>query len=154
MWSNSAVTATITINPTVNITYTVTGTNSATGCSNTKILSVTVKPSPLANFTFLPNNSCSGILINFTNTSTGTSLNYSWNFGDGNISTLQNPTHTFLGATGSGTQNYSVTLQVTNSSGCSNSTSQTITINQTPRCFIADYDDNPNSYIAEQEILF
>lgn len=51
-----------------------------------------------------------------------------WDFGDGSTSTLQNPTHLYssLGA-------FTVTLIVTNSNGCADTTSQTVrTINETP----------------------
>lgn len=52
--------------------------------------------------------------VSFTNTTTGPgTLSYLWSFGDGNTSTQQNPTHTYA-ATG----NYTVTLAVTSSSGC------------------------------------
>lgn len=48
----------------------------------------------------------------FTNTSTGTDLTYSWDFGDGNSSTDANPTHSYA-AVGS----YTVTLTVSNGLG-------------------------------------
>ncbi|MCB9232468.1 MAG: PKD domain-containing protein [Bacteroidia bacterium] len=58
----------------------------------------------------------------FTDQSTGSPTTWSWNFGDGQTSTLQNPTHTYA-ATG----NYTVCLTTTNACG-SNSNCQTITI--------------------------
>ena len=52
--------------------------------------------------------------ISFQNLSTGTGiLNFQWNFGDGNTSTLVNPTHTYPTA-----GSYTVRLIVTNQSGC------------------------------------
>ena len=52
--------------------------------------------------------------INFTNKSSGSgTLTYKWNFGDGSTSTSANPSHTYS-ASGS----YTVTLIVTNSTGC------------------------------------
>ncbi|MDW3192738.1 MAG: PKD domain-containing protein [Cytophagales bacterium] len=57
--------------------------------------------------------------INFTNTSVdgngGTPTAYAWDFGDGNMSTSENPTHTYTNAAG-GT--YDVSLTVTFSNGC------------------------------------
>jgi len=44
-----------------------------------------------ANYTFSTN----GATVAFTNTSTGSNLGYSWYFGDGNSSSLSDPTHTF-----------------------------------------------------------
>ena len=60
------------------------------------------------------------LTINFTNTSTGDGLTYSWNFGDGGTSTQANPTHTFVNP-----NVYSVTLTVTNANG-TDQTSTTI----------------------------
>ena len=54
------------------------------------------------------------VTITFQNLSTGTGvLSYQWNFGDGGISVLANPSHTYATA---GT--YTVKLITTNSSGC------------------------------------
>ncbi len=56
----------------------------------------------------------SPVTIQFSNTSTGTGiLNYKWNFGDGNSSTLKDPQHTY---TKDGT--YSVSLITASSLGC------------------------------------
>jgi len=46
-----------------------------------------------SNFTYTDNGNGD---YSFTNTSTGSFDNYYWSFGDGNSSTLPNPTHTFL----------------------------------------------------------
>jgi len=82
---------------------------------------------PTANFTFAPPTPVMGTNATFTDTSTGTPTSWSWNFGDpasgnGNTSTLQNPTHVFAAF---GT--YNVTLQATNASG-SNSITKPITV--------------------------
>jgi gliding motility-associated-like protein len=63
--------------------------------------------------------------INFTNLSTGTGpLTYQWSFGDGGVSVLPNPSHTYLL---SGT--YTVRLITTNSSGCSDTITKNNLIN-------------------------
>ena len=59
------------------------------------------------------------LTISFTNTSSGDNLSYNWNFGDGQTSILQNPTHTFQAGA------WEVTLTVTNENG-SDTTSATI----------------------------
>jgi PKD repeat protein len=60
----------------------------------------------------------------FTNTSTGTSLNYYWNFGDGNYSSLASPTHVYAN---NGT--YFVSLTITKSdSSCYSSVTDTIQV--------------------------
>lgn len=56
-----------------------------------------------------------GAIINFTDMSAGTGLSYSWTFGDGATSTLQNPSHTYLQS-----GFYSVCLTISNANGCSN----------------------------------
>ena len=43
----------------------------------------------------------------------GTISKWEWDFGDGNLSSLQNPSHTYLGA-----GNFNITVRVTNSFGC------------------------------------
>ena len=64
--------------------------------------------------------------ITFQNQSTSTSpiVNWSWNFGDGSTSNLQNPTHTY---TTSGT--FDVSLTVTDLDGCSRTLTKTNYVN-------------------------
>jgi gliding motility-associated-like protein len=50
--------------------------------------------------------------VTFTDNSVG-AVSWEWNFGDGNMSTLQNPTHTYTAAGA-----YNVSLSVTNAGGC------------------------------------
>ena len=50
---------------------------------------------PDANFTANVTSSCSGT-INFTDQSTNTPTSWQWNFGDGQTSTQQNPSHTYF----------------------------------------------------------
>ena len=78
--------------------------------SNTLTLSsyIEVLAQPTAGFTFLNDNSGA---INFTNTSSD-ATSYSWDFGDGNSSTEENPTHTYAS---SGI--YEVVLTVSNECG-------------------------------------
>lgn len=79
---------------------------------------------PVAGF----DHTADGLTVSFTDQSTdpngnGTIDSWSWNFGDGNTSNVQNPSHTY-GAGGG----YSVTLTVTDIGGLSNSTTQTVTV--------------------------
>jgi PKD repeat protein len=55
--------------------------------------------------------------VNFTDTSNTTGASYSWSFGDGGTSTLENPSHTY-----SNPGSYTVSLTVTNSSGTNTAT--------------------------------
>ncbi|MDO5970860.1 PKD domain-containing protein [Flavivirga aquimarina] len=97
-------------------------------------------PPPTVDFNFT-NNLCSGETISFTSIVTGDGgFNYTWNFGDGETSTEQNPNYTF-DATGCGTQDFSVTLTVTDINGLSASDTQTVSIREQPS--ISFFDTNP-----------
>lgn len=94
-------------------------------------VAVTVNPLPVANFTSSPNGQCSSTPIAFTSTSLGSGLTYQWNFGDpasgtNNTSTLQNPVHHFVGGAAGGSQTFTVSLIVTNSFGCKDTTTATV----------------------------
>ena len=71
---------------------------------------------PAAAFSTLDTLSCPGKNINFTNASTGPSLNYNWDFGDGGSSISTNPVHAYA-ADGI----YSVRLHITDQFGCTDS---------------------------------
>ncbi len=67
---------------------------------------------------------CSGESVSFTDNSSQDPTSWMWDFGDGNTSTMQNPTHTYAAA---GT--YTVTLVASNSTGSStNSPNLTIEV--------------------------
>ena len=94
-----------------------TATNSAG--SNTFCFDVVVVFIPVSDFSFgTPANG----VVSFTDASTNNPTSWLWDFGDGNTSTEQNPTHTFAV---SGT--YNVCLTATNAGG-SNMICETITI--------------------------
>lgn len=82
---------------------------------------VVVFRTPDAAFTVTPGTASANNRIFSTNT--GFTASYQWNFGDGNTSTLPNPTHTYeQGGV------YTVTLTVTNNK-CTASSSQQISVN-------------------------
>ncbi len=111
------------------------------GAKTSEKVDVTVNQRPSANFSFT-NNACSGNNVQFTNTSTGNGLVYTWNFGDptsgnSNTSSDPNPRHAFS-SIGSGVTSYSVRLTVTTPDGCSDSETKSITIKQQPDIVISD----------------
>jgi PKD repeat protein len=79
----------------------------ADACNGTGISSpifVTVTETPTADFSVIINN----LGVQFLNNSTG-AIGYNWNFGDGNVSSENNPSHNY-GTNGS----YTVTLEASN----------------------------------------
>src|SRR6476646_9276989 len=67
---------------------------------------------PVANFSAIPLSSCSPMVAQFTDLSTGSPTSWSWNLGNGTTSTLQNPSTTYTTA-----GSYTVTLTVSNANG-------------------------------------
>ncbi len=102
-------------------TYTVTLiTTSTAGCSDTTTGQVTVNPLPVANFLQVSAAGCGPVPVQFYDSSyvvNGNIVSWSWDFGDGQTSNLQDPLHLY---TNSGT--YSVSLTVESDSGCTNTT--------------------------------
>lgn len=92
-------------------TYTVTGT-SVTGCVGSDEVMVTVIPAPIPSFESNKQTGCFPLTVDFTSTSIGGN-EFQWDFGDGNTSVMQNPSHTFV------VQNcHPVTLTITSINGC------------------------------------
>ncbi|MGD2085350.1 MAG: PKD domain-containing protein [Candidatus Aminicenantes bacterium] len=96
---------------------------------------------PAADFTYTTN--C--LTANFTDTSTdpnGASdiVSWNWDFGDGNTSTEQNPSHTYAAE---GT--YTVSLTVTDSGGLSDTTGKNVTVTDCPtvEIFVNDITQTP-----------
>ncbi len=87
-------------NLTTTTTYYVQGTNS-NGCQTAPSQALaTVNTTPQVDFTFIPN----GSTVDFTSSITGSVDSILWDFGDGNTSTAQSPSHTYTQ-----TQTYLVT---------------------------------------------
>ena len=107
------------------VTLTVTTNN---GCNSTIQQNVIINPNPIADFTF--NVPCLGQSTIFTDISTvsnGNNINtWSWNFGDGNNSNIQNTQHTYINP-----GNYNVTLTVTTNNGCTSTITYPIVVNPT-----------------------
>lgn len=100
--------------------YTVKLVNQVGTCFDSTTKTIRVLGKPIANFNGANLIACRPPLnATFTDASTG-AVSWAWNFGDGSGSTLQNPAHTYVTA-----GQYTVTLVVTNASGCTDTIQQT-----------------------------
>jgi PKD repeat protein len=106
---------------------------------------------------FVPNASFSGtplsgtvpLVVQFDDTSVGSPTSWSWSFGDGGTSTLENPSHTYTAA---GT--YSVSLTAANSHGNDTETKPGyVTATEQPE-LIADFTASPLSGTAPLTVTF
>jgi gliding motility-associated-like protein len=100
-------------------TYTVTliATNASGSQTLTRTGYITVNAPPAPDFSATNTAGCFPLRPQFTDLSvpgSGTITSWSWNFGGGNTSTLQNPQFTYINS-----GNYAVSLTVTNAAGCS-----------------------------------
>ena len=98
------------------------------GCQSADHTIVT-PAAPVADFNFV--HQCDGNQVNFTDASTiaapETITNWDWDFGGGNTSTTQNPGFTF-GSDGT----FPVSLTATDNNGCTNTSTQNVTIYPNP----------------------
>ncbi len=110
IWSNNGTTATISGLTGGNYSVTVTDGN---GCESTAMVNVaTSNTPPVADFSVNNAAVCLGTEVAFTDLSTNTPTSWTWNFGDGETSNVQNPTHTYASA-----GSYTVSLVVSNVDG-------------------------------------
>ncbi|MEO8764864.1 MAG: PKD domain-containing protein [Ginsengibacter sp.] len=90
------------------------------GCTDSiRKVNTVVISKPVALFT-ADTLSCPSHPVTFVNNSTGPSLSYAWNFGDGSTSTQPNPVHTYNNA-----GSYPVSLAITDLYGCTDVISKT-----------------------------
>lgn len=121
-------------------TYTVSLTVSNGSVSDTKTRAayITVYDAPVvANFTATPLNGTAPLTVTFTDLSTGPVTSWNWSFGDGNLSTYQNPVFTYVKA-----GVYNVSLTVGNGTGYSTATKTSyITVRASgPACFYDNFE--------------
>jgi gliding motility-associated-like protein len=95
------------------------------GCVDTIIQPVVIAPLPVAAFSV--DTVCAGSSVHFTNNSTPPGTSWSWVFSNGSTSTSSDPS-VVLGPPGS----YTATLIVTDSLGCSDTLTQSVTVNPQP----------------------
>jgi PKD repeat protein len=120
---------------------------SGKGGSGVVIIAYIVSNSLSASFTQSANPSLVDQNVTFTDTSTGNPTTWNWSFDDGNTSTLQNAIHAFPSV-----GNYTVYLNVTNSTSWSNNSAlHTVTTNASA---LAMFTQNLNAVRIPNRITF
>lgn len=102
-------------NPPATTTYSVTVTD-GNGCAETVDITVIINDPPTSGFTFTLTPSCEGLLAEFENLTMGATT-YAWDFGNGETSNEENPTHEFAYE-----ELMNVTLVASGNMKCSDST--------------------------------
>lgn len=110
--------------------YTVCLVITAANCVDSTCQTITIGTPPGCQADFVYQQGASSQVF-FTNTSRGGTapFSYNWSFGDGNTSTVANPSHTY-NAPGP----FTVCLTITDATGCVDSSCQTVTLNSAPSC--------------------
>ncbi|MEM6766366.1 MAG: PKD domain-containing protein, partial [Bacteroidota bacterium] len=135
---------------TVRLTITDTLTNAVSTLEEVAYITVFADPQP--DFDADVYNGCAPLTVNFTDLSTlggGNIISWLWDFGDGNISTAQNPSHTYTSV-----GIFDVTLVVEDDNGCDNIYTAYDFINTSS---VADIDftaDQPNACNAPHAVTF
>jgi gliding motility-associated-like protein len=128
-WNDGTIGQTNTVSPTSATNYSI-ATVDRYGCTDSDTVLVTVAPLPTADFTFVQG--CFGEPVIFTNTSTivapETITTANWNFGDGSAPVSSTNTQHIFTTPGT----FTVNLTVSSANGCSDSETQTLTVNPVP----------------------
>jgi PKD repeat protein len=130
------------------VTLTAVGAGGANSVTNVNYIVVTNPPPPIASFTGSPTNGLAPLTVNFTNTSTG-ATNYSWSFGDGNISTSINPTNTYTNA-----GIYTVTLTAVGAGGTNSITNVNYIVVTNPPPPVVSFTGSPTNGAAPLTVNF
>lgn len=124
VWSNGQTGASIVVIALDNLSYSVVVTNDGCDQSSTDQVNIVVQQYPVASFTHGDGNL--GDPVFFTDASTIPPMfSWNWDFGDGNSSSLQNPSHNYEAA-----GDYSVTLTVSSSAGCTDDTTIVVPVEE------------------------
>jgi thioredoxin 1 len=108
--------------------------------TNTQDLSSDDTNVPTADFTSNITEGYSPLTVQFTDMSTGSPTSWSWDFGDGNTSTVQNPIHTYSKA-----GDYTVTLTVENSAGSTTVTDSSFVVLASDNTPTTDLSESPST---------
>ena len=110
------------ITRTINLTVTNEG-----NCTSVLSRDVLIYPSVTASFDPSVSAGCNELSVTFNNTSKANATVFNWDFGNGNSSVENSPTHTFTNSTGINAV-YTVTLNVQTEYGCNATINRNITV--------------------------
>ena len=121
---------------------------SASSSSDKPSLEVTYIELPVADFYGTPTSGTAPLTVQFFDQSINSPTSWSWNFGDGNTSSQQNPSHTYINP-----GNYTVSLTSSNSYGSDNETKSNYIHVDGPSP-VADFYGAPTSGTAPLTVQF
>ncbi|MEI6695401.1 MAG: PKD domain-containing protein [Bacteroidota bacterium] len=114
LWSTTQTSSSIIVSPVIDSIFLVAATD-INGCILDTAVHVYMYESPQLSFSFSPNpaEGCAPVIVSYTDESTPLLQTWLWNFGDGNTSTQQNPTHSY-----NIPGDFDISLSVTTTHGC------------------------------------
>ncbi len=134
---------------TYTVTLTATNTKGTDTETKTDYITVSTPPSPVASFTANTTTGTIPLAVQFTDTSGNGAISWSWDFGDGGTSAVQDPVHSYSTA-----GNYTVSLTVTNAAGTDTASLADYISAQPPRAPVAAFTANPVYGIAPLTVTF
>lgn len=137
---------TVTASPLACCSYSLVGT--LNGCKDSIQIPFTVNPLPTITISAIPREGCAPLPVSFSASSIPAPQNYSWNFGNGVTSILENPSTVYFNS-----GQYPVSLSITDVNGCSNSINEQNFITVHPKPVIGFTTSFEVGYIG-QEITF
>lgn len=121
LWKPTYTTDSVTIlKPATSTPYTIVVSNTV-GCKDSATVNIIVNQLPTAQFNVAP--VCKNLPSVFNNTSSGTITSSNWDFGDGMQSNSLTPSHTYINC-----DSFTVSLIVTSTDGCIDTTTNTATV--------------------------
>lgn len=109
-----------TYNTVTNYNVTLIVTN-AIGCKDTVVKQIAVYPTPTVDFSAVPQMGCAPLTVDFNDLSSADTTDivaWLWEFGNGDTSSFQNPSYTYLDGQANNPIFWDVTLTVTSEYGC------------------------------------
>ncbi len=131
---------------TYNVSLTITADSSGVTCTDDVTHPVVVDDSPVVYFTWDPEPTCFGSATSFFGTTSASAVSWTWDFGDGGASNIQNPIHLYTSA---GT--YTVTAEITDINGCTATESHDVTVSDIPGL---DFTFSPDPSCVDQPTDF